>query len=110
MVFLALVPSPPYVAIRCRELLPRGFTLALRRFVFCYGVHKITPICAFHSRAPYPVRTFLTRRRDRSFYLYIKELFLIAELALQLVVLCVYFFYCLHEARSDVLATLVALH
>ena len=27
MVLLALVPSPPYVAIRRRELLPRGFTL-----------------------------------------------------------------------------------
>ena len=110
MVFLALVPSPPYVAIRCRELLPRGFTLALRRFVFCYGVHKITPICAFHSRAPYPVRTVLTRRRDRSFYLYIKELFLIAELALHFIVLSVYLLDSLYEAWSDVLATLVALH
>ena len=30
-----------------------------RRFVFCYGIHKITPICAFHSRVPFPVRTFL---------------------------------------------------
>ena len=29
------------------------------RFVFCYGIHKITPICAFHSRSPFPVRTFL---------------------------------------------------
>ena len=34
-------------------------------------MHKITPICAFHSRSPFPVRTFLTRRRDKSFYLYI---------------------------------------
>ena len=24
-----------------------------RRFVFCYGIHKITPICAFHSGLPY---------------------------------------------------------
>ena len=63
MVFLVLVPSPPYVATRRRELLPRGFTLALiGRSVFCYGIHKITPICAFHSRMPYPVRTFLSRK------------------------------------------------
>ena len=30
-----------------------------RRSVFCYGIHKITPICAFHSEMLYPVRTFL---------------------------------------------------
>ena len=60
MVFLVLVPSPPYVAIQRRELLPRGFTLTLiGRSVFCYGLHKITPICDFHSRILYPVRTFL---------------------------------------------------
>ena len=60
MIFLVLVPSPPYVAMRRRELLPRGFTLTLfGRSVFCYGIHKITPICAFHSRMPFPVRTFL---------------------------------------------------
>ena len=23
------------------------------RFVFCYGIHKITPICAFHSELPF---------------------------------------------------------
>ena len=53
MVFLVLVPSPSYVATRRRELLPRGFTLTLvGRSVFCYGIHKITPICAFHSGMP----------------------------------------------------------
>ena len=63
MIFLVLVPSPPHVAIRRRELLPRGFTLTLfGRSVFCYGIHKITPICAFHSRMPFPVRTFLKRK------------------------------------------------
>ena len=41
-----------------------------RRFVFCYGIHKITPICAFHSRILCPVRTFLwCVTSDRSFYL-----------------------------------------
>ena len=34
MVFLVLVPSPPYVAIRRRELLPRGFTLTLAGGLF----------------------------------------------------------------------------
>ena len=63
MVFLVLVPSPPYVATRRRELLPRGFTLTLfGRSVLCYGFHKITPICDFHSRMPFPVRTFLSRK------------------------------------------------
>ena len=28
--------------------------------IFCYGIHKITPICAFRSRMLFPVRTFLT--------------------------------------------------
>jgi len=60
MIFLVLVPPPPHVAIRRREPLPRGFTLTLvGRSVFCCGIHKITPICAFHSRMPFPVRTFL---------------------------------------------------
>ena len=34
MVLLDLVPSPPYVAIRRRELLPHGFTLALAGGLF----------------------------------------------------------------------------
>ena len=34
MIFLVLVPSPPYVAIRRRELLPRGFTLTLAGGLF----------------------------------------------------------------------------
>ena len=34
MVLLVLVPSPPYVAIRRRELLPRGFTLTLSGVLF----------------------------------------------------------------------------
>ena len=34
MVLLVLVPSPPYVAIRRRELLPRGFTLTLAGGLF----------------------------------------------------------------------------
>ena len=34
MVFLVLVPSPPYVATWRRELLPRGFTLTLAGGLF----------------------------------------------------------------------------
>ena len=34
MIFLVLVPSPPHVAIRRRELLPRGFTLTLSGGLF----------------------------------------------------------------------------
>ena len=34
MVFLGLVPSPPYVATRRRELLPHGFTLTLAGGLF----------------------------------------------------------------------------
>ena len=34
MVLLVLVPSPPYVAIQRRELLPRGFTLTLAGGLF----------------------------------------------------------------------------
>ena len=69
MVFLVLVPSPPYVAIQRRELLPRGFTLTLiGRSVFCYGLHKITPICDFHSRILYPVRTFLWCEHQRKMF------------------------------------------
>ena len=106
MVYLVLVPSPPYVAIQRRELLPRGFTLTLiGRSVFCYGLHKITPICDFHSRILYPVRTFLTRRRDRSFYL-----LFITEFALDLVILCVHSLHFFFECWSYVLTVLVALH
>ena len=69
MVFLVLVPSPPYVAIQRRELLPRGFTLTLiGRSVFCYGLHKITPICDFHSRILCPVRTFLWCEHQRKMF------------------------------------------
>ena len=34
MIFLVLVPSPPYVAIRRRKLLPHGFTLTLSGGLF----------------------------------------------------------------------------
>ena len=34
LALLVLVPSPPYVAIRRRELLPRGFTLTLSGGLF----------------------------------------------------------------------------
>ena len=58
----------------------------------------------------YPVRTFLTLRRDKSFYLYFNELFLVSKLALQLIVLGVDLFDSLYKSRSDILAFFVALH
>ena len=62
-VYLALQVAGAYpdnVAItRCR-LLPHIFTLTSEEAViFCYTIHKLTPICAFHSAMLYPVRTFL---------------------------------------------------
>ena len=47
--------SPYNVVSSCLAVSPLPF----RRFIFCYGIHKITPICDFHSRVPFPVRTFL---------------------------------------------------
>lgn len=48
--------SPPAVVSSCLTFSP----LPLRAVIFCYGIRKITPTCAFHSRVPFPVRTFLT--------------------------------------------------
>ena len=51
--------SPHGVVSSCLAVSPLPFA---GRSVFCYGIHKITPICAFHSRLPFPVRTFLSRK------------------------------------------------
>ena len=103
MVFLVLVPSPPYVAIRRRELLPRGFTLTLAGGLFSVTACKrLLP--SVLSTAEYSTQSGLSSEAnlsDRSFYLY---LFLIAEFALELVVLCVDLCNCLFKSRSDILA------
>ena len=48
--------SPRPVVSSCLTFSP----LPLRAVIFCYGLHKIAPICAFHSGLPFPVRTFLS--------------------------------------------------
>ena len=62
LVLQAPVPYPEGVAAARREPLPHVFTLtgACPAVFFCYGFHKIAPICAFRSGVPFPVRTFLT--------------------------------------------------
>ena len=109
MVFLVLVPSPPYVAIRRRELLPRGFTLTLTGGLFSVTACKrLLP--SVLSTAEYSTQSGLSSEAnlsDRSFYLY---LFLGAEFALELVVLCIDLCNCFLERWSDVLAALMALH
>ena len=96
MVFLVLVPSPPYVAIRRRELLPRGFTLTLAGGLFSVTACKrLLP--SVLSTAEYSTQSGLSSEAnlsDRSFYLY---LFLVAEFALELVVLCVNLCNCFLE-------------
>ena len=77
------------------------------RFVFCYGIHKITPICAFHSRMPY--LSGLSSDAcisDKSSYL----ILFISELALHLVILRVDLRNSLLEARSDVNTFFMTLH
>ena len=103
MVFLALVPSPPYVATRRRELLPRGFTLTLAGGLFSVTA-CIRLLPSVLSTAEYSTQSGLSSEAnlsDRSFYLY---LFLIAEFALELVVLCIDLCNCLFKSWSDILA------
>ncbi len=65
--------SPQTVVSSCLAFSPllrpgrsRGRTRYLRAAViFCYGSHKVTSISAFHCGMLYPVRTFLSFRRDK---------------------------------------------
>ena len=112
MVFLALVPSPPYVAIRCRELLPRGFTLTFSGGLFSVTA-SIRLLPSVLSTAGCPFQSGLSSgasTSDRSSYLYLNELFLVTELALKFVILCVDLLNSLHKAWSYVLAAFVTLH
>ena len=134
MIFLVLVPSPPYVAIRRRELLPRGFTLTLAGGLFSVtACIKLLPSvlstagCPFQSGlssesstqrklfTPDAVQVTVdsksVRISDRSVLpIYVNELFLVAELSLHLVILCVYLCDSFFKARSYVFTMLVALH
>ena len=111
MVLLVLVPSPPYVAIRRRELLPRGFTLALAGGLFSVTAF-IRLLPSVLSTAGCSFQSGLSSESDsatEAFYLYFNELF-VSELALHRVILPVNPLDLLNKGRSDVLAMLVTLH
>ena len=111
MVLLDLVPSPPYVAIRRRELLPHGFTLTLSGGLFSVTAF-IRLLPSVLSTAGYSAQSGLSSEAcfsDKSFYLYFNELF-ISELALHLVIFCIYLCHSLFQSWRDVFAMLVTLH
>ena len=111
MVLLVLVPSPPYVAIRRRELLPRGFTLTLAGGLFSVAAF-IRLLPSVLSTAGCSAQSGLSSPEgatSHSTYIIVNELF-IAELALHLIILCVDLGNCFLQAWSDVLAVFVALH
>ena len=93
MIFLVLVPSPPYVAIQRRELLPRGFTLTLSGGLFSVTAFiKLLP--SVLSTAGRPFQSGLSSpfgATSHSTY-NVNELF-ISKLALDLVILNVEAFY-----------------
>ena len=111
MIFLVLVPSPPYVAIRRRELLPRGFTLTLSGGLFSVTASiRLLPSVLSTAGCPFQsgLSSELPQRQKRSTY-YFNELF-ISELSLHPVILYVHPFYLLLQGRSDVFAMFVTLH
>ena len=76
MIFLVLVPSPPYVAIRRRELLPRGFTLTLAGGLFSVTAF-IRLLPSVLSTAGRPFQSGLSsdarhQRQKRSTYIFSK--------------------------------------
>ena len=112
MVFLVLVPSPPYVAIQRRELLPRGFTLTLAGGLFSVTAFiKLLP--SVLSTAGCPIQSGLSSETEASAteasHLFFKELS-VSELALHCIILSVHALDFLPECRSDVFTMLVALH
>ena len=65
MVFLVLVPSPPHVAMRRRELLPRGFTLTLSGGLFSVTACKrLLP--SVISTAEYSIQSGLSSESEAS--------------------------------------------
>ena len=111
MIFLVLVPSPPYVAIRRRELLPRGFTLTLSGGLFSVTASiRLLPSVLSTAGCPFQsgLSSELPQRQKRSTY-YFNELF-ISELSLHHVILSVHPFHFLFQGRSDVFAMFVTLH
>ena len=112
MVLLALVPSPPYVAIRRRELLPRGFILTLAGGLFSVTAFiKLLP--SVLSTAGCPIQSGLSSETEASAteasHLFFKELS-VSELTLDLFIFSVHPLDLFAEGWSDVFAMLVALH
>ena len=111
MIFLVLVPSPPYVAIRRRELLPRGFTLTLAGGLFSVTAF-IRLLPSVLSTAGCPCQSGLSSgacTSDKSFYLYFNELF-VSELALDSIIFSIQTLDFLTESWGDVFAVFMALH
>lgn len=47
--------------------------LPMRAVVFCYALHKLSSVCAFHREVLCAVRTFLSRKSDRKSHLQYKD-------------------------------------
>ena len=111
MVFLVLVPSPPYVAIQRRELLPRGFILTLAGGLFSVTAFiRLLPSVLSTAGCPSQSgRSSGANTSDKSFYLYFNELS-VTELALDSLIFPVHALHLLPEGWSYVFAMLVALH
>ena len=56
---------PFNVVSSCLAFSPLPFSFRIGAVVFCYPSHKLSPICAFHSALPFPVRTFLRLLGDK---------------------------------------------
>ena len=111
MVLLVLVPSPQYVAISRRELLPRGFTLTLSGGLFSVTAF-IRLLPSVLSTAGRPAQSGLSSPLEgatEAFYLYFNELF-ISELALHFIILPVHTLDLLYQGWRYIFAMLVALH
>ncbi len=110
MVLLVLVPSPPYVAIQRRELLPRGFTLTLAGGLFSVTAFiRLLPSALSAAGCPCQSGLSSAGPRGRGAATEASYLF-IAKFSFNLVVLDIEPLDLAAEGRGDVLAMFVALH
>ena len=108
MIFLVLVPSPPYVAIRRRKLLPHGFTLTLAGGLFSVTAF-IRLLPSVLSTAGCPFQSGLSSpcgATSHSTYIFL----FITQLAFDAIVFAVEALDFLAEGWGYVFAMLVALH
>ena len=85
--------------------LPCGGLFSVTAFIKLLPSVLSTAGCPFQSGL-----SSVNKYSDRSFYLYFEELFLEAEFALKLVVLCIDLLNGLDQTRSDIFTMFVALH